>query len=228
MAWRRSVEQHGFAVVPGVFSPRELIPLVVSLADLAPHSARAGVRHVLGHPAVSVIARHQRLLGMAQEILGQSAFPFRATLFDKSPDSNWLITWHQDTALPLRERHETPGWGPWSVKEGVTYAHAPASALWRVLALRVHLDESTEENGPLRVLPGTHSMGVLSDDAISQLATETSAVKCLVPKGGVLVMRPLLIHASSKSQPEASSRRVLHVEYATCSNLGEGLQLAIA
>ena len=77
----------------------------------------------------------------------------RATLFDKSPDSNWLVVWHQDTALPLVERKDLPGWGPWSTKEGVLYAHAPSQALSQVLALRVHLDDSTSVNGPLRCSP---------------------------------------------------------------------------
>jgi len=158
-----------------------------------------GVPHALQHASVAAMARGSRLLGIAQEILGSKAFPFRATLFDKSPKANWLVVWHQDTALPLRDRRELPGWGPWSVKEGVNYAHAPASALCRVLALRVHLDHSTARNGPLRVLPGTHKLGVLSDEVIHQLAAQVSAVDCLVPRGGVLAMRPLLIHSSSKS-----------------------------
>src|SRR5262249_2437249 len=155
-------------------------------------------------------------------ILGENALPFRATLFDKSPDSNWLITWHQDTALPLREKRESPGWGPWSVKEGVLYAHAPAAALSQVLALRLHPDDCTIDNGPLRILPGTHSMGVLNDDQVLDAAATHSPVECLVPQGGVLAMRPLIVHASSKSRSQ-KSRRVLHIEYATGANLGEGM-----
>jgi ectoine hydroxylase-related dioxygenase (phytanoyl-CoA dioxygenase family) len=109
------------------------------------------------------------------------------------------VMWHQDTALPLQERRETRGWGPWSIKDGVNYAHAPASALRQVLALRVHLDDSTAKNGPLRVLPGTHTLGVLTDKALHELSTEIAPVECLVSEGGVLAMRPLIVHASSKS-----------------------------
>jgi ectoine hydroxylase-related dioxygenase (phytanoyl-CoA dioxygenase family) len=109
----------------------------------------------------------------------------------------------------------------------VIYAHAPTSALEDVVALRVHLDDSTIKNGPLRVLPGTHKLGVLSDDAVHQLAAKMQAVDCLVPKGGVLAMRPLLIHASSKSQA-AMPRRVLHIEYAASPVIAEGLELAVA
>jgi ectoine hydroxylase-related dioxygenase (phytanoyl-CoA dioxygenase family) len=166
-------------------------------------------------------------MGIARETLGGEAFPFRATLFDKSPAANWLVVWHQDTALPLRERRDAPGWGPWSVKDGVNYAHAPESALSRVVALRVHLDDSTAENGPLRVLPGTHTLGVLTDETLHELSTQFAAVDCLTPRGGVLAMRPLIVHASSKSRVE-NPRRVLHIEYATSSVIAEGFALAIA
>jgi ectoine hydroxylase-related dioxygenase (phytanoyl-CoA dioxygenase family) len=185
------------------------------------------MRHAMKLPSVAALARDLRLLNIARETLGAEAFPFRATLFDKSPTSNWLVVWHQDTALPLRERREIPGWGPWSVKDGVNYAHAPASALSRVLALRIHLDDSTAENGPLRVLPGTHTLGVLSDDAIHELSTRTDPIDCPTPKGGVLAMRPLIVHASSKSQSE-NPRRVLHIEYVASPVTADGLELAIA
>ena len=148
-------------------------------------------------------------------------------MFEKTTDANWLVVWHQDTALPLRRREETPGWGPWSVKEGVIYAHAPASALSQVLALRVHLDDSTSRNGPLRVLPATHMLGVLSDDAIHQLAQDIVPVECCVPRGGIVAMKPLVVHSSSKSQSECA-RRVLHIEYAASTAIAGGLELAVA
>ena len=185
------------------------------------------MRHVLKQREIAELAQDSRLLDIARCFVGSGALPFRATLFDKSPHSNWLVVWHQDTALPLREKRETPGWGPWSVKDGVIYAHAPATALGHVLALRVHLDDSTADNGPLRVLPGTHKMGVFGDDAIHQLAMQVTSVDCLVPKGGVLAMRPLIIHASSKSRSEMT-RRVLHIEYAASRFTEDGLELAAA
>lgn len=177
--------------------------------------------------AVASIANSPQLTEIACTILGKMAFPYRATVFEKSPGSNWLVVWHQDTALPVFSRIELAGWGPWSIKEGVDYAHAPASVLAQVLALRVHLDDSNADNGPLRVLPGTHVYGVLSDDRIHELATQVRAVSCLVPKGGVLAMSPLLIHASSKLNLE-SPRRVLHIEYAASDCIVAPLHLAIA
>jgi len=162
----------GFAIIPNVLPEREIARLQAMLDQSELPRSRAGMRHAMRNESAASLARDPRLIAMAQDVLGSAALPFRATLFDKSPDSNWLVVWHQDTALPLRERREILGWGPWSIKDGVDYAHAPASALEKVLALRLHLDDSVSENGPLRVLPATHTLGVLSDEALHELSTQ--------------------------------------------------------
>lgn len=110
----------------------------------------------------------------------------------------------------------------------MNYAHAPGWALARVIALRVHLDASTTDNGPLRVNPNSHTCGVLSDDAVLKRVSESEAraVECVTPRGGVVMMLSLTIHCSSKAL-SSHPRRVLHIEYADCLDLGEGIQLAI-
>jgi ectoine hydroxylase-related dioxygenase (phytanoyl-CoA dioxygenase family) len=95
------------------------------------------------------------------------------------------------------------------------------------MALRLHLDDSRPDNGPLRVLPGTHTLGVLTESDIARLWTEVPAVDCTVSTGGVVVMRPLIVHASSKAESDLP-RRVLHIEYARSLDLGDGLKLHVA
>jgi ectoine hydroxylase-related dioxygenase (phytanoyl-CoA dioxygenase family) len=109
----------------------------------------------------------------------------------------------------------------------VIYSHAPKEALEQVLALRIHLDDSTPDNGPLRVIPDSHRNGVFTDFEIQELASNSEAVACTVAIGGVIAMRPLVIHSSSKSEND-SPRRVLHVEYASQIELTDGLRLALA
>lgn len=109
---------------------------------------------------------------------------------------------------------------------GVLYAHAPAFALEQVVALRVSLDDSTASHGPLRVLPGTHRLGVLDDAEIARLADDVAAVDCVVPAGGVVAISPLTVHASSKSLNDRP-RRVLHIEYAAALELSDGVELAV-
>lgn len=217
----------GYDVVGAVFDRAEMADTLASLDRSTLVRTKAGVRHVLSLPRVQQLAHDSRLVRLASSFIGPGAVPFRATLFDKSPRSNWLIVWHQDTALPLRDRFDDSSWGPWSTKGGLHYAHAPAWALESVIALRVQLDDSTATNGPLRVLPGTHRQGVLSDARVQQLAERMTAVECVTPSGGVIAMRPLTIHASSKSTDD-TPRRVLHIEYAAGLELRPGVHLAVA
>jgi ectoine hydroxylase-related dioxygenase (phytanoyl-CoA dioxygenase family) len=226
LTWENAIEKDGFAILPRVLGNKEIERLLERISGAAPRRSRAGIRHVLRLSPVAELAQQPSVIERARAVLGPSAFPYRATLFDKSPNSNWLVVWHQDTALPLREHRETAGWGPWSVKEGIAYAHAPTAALTQILALRIHLDHSTTQNGPLRVLPGTHTLGVLNDDSVHELSTKMPQVECIVPAGGVLAMRPLLIHCSSKSQVEAD-RRVLHIEYAASPSIAAPLDLVV-
>ncbi|HEV7667090.1 MAG TPA: phytanoyl-CoA dioxygenase family protein [Thermoanaerobaculia bacterium] len=215
----------GFRIVLDVFSGDECDRLLESLAESSLVRSRAGARHVLSNPVVREAALDSRLIGLASEALAAPAIPYRATLFDKSPGANWLVAWHQDRTLPIKERFEGEGWGPWSIKAGILHAQAPAEALGRVVALRVHLDPSTAENGPLRVIPGSHRLGVLRVAAVANLVEQSTPVTCLVPRGGILVMRPLLVHSSSKATSD-QPRRVLHIEYTSSLTLGPGQEIA--
>jgi ectoine hydroxylase-related dioxygenase (phytanoyl-CoA dioxygenase family) len=217
----------GFLILADVFTRAEMVAVVGKLAGDALQRTKAGARHVLNLPIVHELAADPRMLDIARQYVGAAAVPFRATLFDKSSTANWLVVWHQDTALPLRQRVQRDDWGPWSTKGGVLYAHAPAWALEQVVALRVTVDDSTTTNGPLRVLPGTHRGGVYTDEQIEHLAQSTAPVDCVTPSGGVIAMRPLTVHASSKST-DGQPRRVLHIEYAATVHLDSGLELAVA
>ncbi|MGH9967601.1 MAG: phytanoyl-CoA dioxygenase family protein, partial [Pyrinomonadaceae bacterium] len=207
------MNNEGYWIEEKVLSDSECDFLIQSLSKDTDGRGRAGARHLMTNPVVAAVARDPRLLRLARRALGQDAVPFRATLFEKSGKANWLVVWHQDTALPLAIHHELPGWGPWSKKSDILYAHAPTWALSRVLALRLHLDDSLRENGPLRVIPDSHQAGVLSDEEVFNISRRQKHVECVVPRSGVLAMRPLLIHSSSKARARGP-RRVLHIEYA--------------
>jgi ectoine hydroxylase-related dioxygenase (phytanoyl-CoA dioxygenase family) len=216
----------GFSIHEGVFDRTAMLEVLAALDRAELTRTRAGARHVLAVPAVRALASAPAIVQIAREYVGLDAFPYRATLFDKSIDSNWLVTWHQDTALPIQRKADVAGWGPWSWKGGVLHAIAPAAALDQVIALRIHLDDSTSGNGPLRVLPGTHAHGVLSHNEIEALSAAVTPVECLVATGGVVTMRPLTVHASSKARGD-QPRRVLHVEFAAAVRLDRGIELAV-
>jgi ectoine hydroxylase-related dioxygenase (phytanoyl-CoA dioxygenase family) len=153
--------------------------------------------------------------------------PFKATLFEKTGKSNWLVAWHQDIALPVKEVPASADWGAPSIKSGRMFALAPPAVLAKILAVRIHLDASTRRNGPLRVIPGSHAGGILSDDEIRHLVTTVDHHECLSDIGGVVAMRPLALHASSKILSD-EPRRVLHIEYAETLDITPGVRLALS
>lgn len=216
---------NGFHIQNGVLSIDECDTLIKAIPK--EKRERAGVRHLMNNDFVSKIANDERLVAIAGKFIGVNVVPYRATLFEKSGYANWLVAWHQDTALPLINSFVSEDWGPWSIKFGINYAHAPTWALERVIALRIHLDPSTSTNGPLRVIPGSHLLGVLDDRKVFEHARNSAQVECLTDKGGVIAMRPLLIHASSKAL-ENSPRRVLHIEYIDRLDIADGIQIAVA
>ena len=182
---------------------------------------RAGRRGVLSIPEVHALAVSDPIQFLLRPHLPAKPFPVRAIYFDKSPDANWLVAWHQDQTIAVQERHDLPGFGPWSVKNGIVHVQPPVELLEQMVTIRIHLDDADKSNGALRVLPGTHCLGRLDSATISRLQTERSEVTCCAAAGDALLMRPLLLHASGRSV-SSRHRRVLHIEYSS-SELPGGL-----
>ena len=174
---------------------------------------RGGVRGLLTHPAVVRMLSHQQFGEYLWSVVGRELVAVKATLFDKTSDSNWRVQWHQDRVVAVRERMQVSGFGPWSTKLGVAHVEPPSTVLEQMIAVRVHLDECGAENGPLRVISGSHLSGKLALDAIQQRVATETPVELRVSKGAVLLMRPLLLHASTPALVP-SHRRVLHLEFA--------------
>jgi len=150
---------------------------------------------------------------VARQVLGARARPVRGLLFGKVPGANWKVPWHQDLSIAVREKHSVEGFGPWSEKDGVPHVQPPAQVLAGMLTLRLHLDACPRDNGPLRVLPGSHRGGRLRPSLVQQWREQVEERVCEVEHGGILLMKPLLLHASSACG-SPSHRRVLHIEWA--------------
>lgn len=200
-------KQLGYAVIPELFSSTECSALVAFSDQL--DLPRAGSRNLLNNKwcqdAVAVITRHASMA----DFLPVGVACAQCTLFRKDPDRNWGVAYHQDLSIPVKQRVEHAACAGWSEKEGVLYVQPPIEVLTRLVAVRVQLDEGLSEAGPLRVLPGTHRLGRISDEQVGALHARAVEVECTVPQGGALALSPLLLHASSKIRG-ASVRRVLH------------------
>jgi len=202
----------GFALVPNFASPHIVERLLGALAD-AVEEGRGGGRNLLDDPAVRGWVASAPVTALARSVLGVGATPVRAILFDKTADANWRVTWHQDVTIAVMDRVEVGGFGPWSQKEGVWHVQPPASVLERMIAIRLHLDPCGPQNGPVRVLPGSHRAGKLRESEYEGWRARVEERPCLAAAGDLLLMRPLLLHASSPATVPGH-RRVLHVEYA--------------
>jgi hypothetical protein len=217
----RDFEARGFAIVTGVLSVDQVDSLARAIdgagegpAVLRREGALYGMRDALrGLPEIRELARSEALLDLVRPALGPKAFAVRALLFDKTPGANWGVPWHQDLTIAVKARVDAPGFGPWTVKAGIDHVRPPIGVLERMVTLRIHVDDCGPDQGPLRVLPGSHRDGLLGAERTRRRLERDRPVACLVDRGDVVMIRPLLLHASSPAEAPGR-RRVVHLEYA--------------
>jgi len=137
----------------------------------------------------------------------------RAIFFDKTAKANWPVPWHQDLSIAVRGRCEIPRWTNWTIKGDIDHVQAPPEFLAQMIIVRIHLDDCPSDNGPLRVMAGTHLRGRIRQEDIGEIVRAQSGGVVIASTGDVLFMRPLLLHASSQAR-KPTHRRVLHLEFA--------------
>jgi ectoine hydroxylase-related dioxygenase (phytanoyl-CoA dioxygenase family) len=212
----QTVEEEGFSIVSSCLDEETVQRLSAELGESS-HAKR----NLLALPIVRELAASVPVRTTAEAVLGKHCFAVKGTFFNKTQESNWKVAWHQDLTIMVRERKEVAGFGPWTVKEGIVHVQPPADVMSRILAVRLHLDENGLDNGPLRVLSGSHRQGRFSAEEIAEWSRRNN-ITCTVRRGGALLMRPLLLHASSACLVP-KPRRVIHLEF-TADELPEGLE----
>lgn len=226
-----SLNQFGFAVarkwVP-LTTIDELRRLPESL-DEASYVRRSGavygIRQLLTvAPRLHEIATSTQIIELARAVIGRDARPVKGIFFDKTPEANWPVPWHQDVTITVREPREIPGFEMRPVKDGVVHALPPVEISENMVTLRIHLDDATADHGALKVIPGSHRSGRLPPEEIGQWLANSTATVIPTATGDILLMRPLLLHASSPCQTPGH-RRVIHIEYAD-RDLPGGLEWA--
>jgi ectoine hydroxylase-related dioxygenase (phytanoyl-CoA dioxygenase family) len=195
----------GFALVPGVLVPEQCS--VLAHRTTGASAGGAGSRCLLSQPWCAALASLLRAHSTLAPLLSESPVAVQCTYFEKSASVNWLVPIHQDLSVPVAQRVVHSELRGWSLKEGALFVQAPPPLLERMVAVRVHLDDCNLADGPLRVVPASHLNGVVPAQAAAQ--ARAREVACVAHFGTALIMRPLLLHSSSKARG-SSLRRVLH------------------
>lgn len=226
------LETDGFALLPGVFSPDEVAALVAAWDEVrSRHASDAAILAGDGGPAygardllrlwprVVELARAPKLLDALRRDLGPTAGVVRALFFDKPPGHSWALPWHKDYNVAVKAHGQLGTFQKPTKKAGVPHLEAPESLLAQMLTARVHLDDTTDENGALRVVPGSHCFFLAAHD------TPRPPVSLTCSAGDVLLMRPLLTHASGHCRPDTPRhRRIVHLECAPSPELPDGYE----
>jgi hypothetical protein len=213
----------GAAIIQRSISDNHIEELRQEFASL---DFKAGARPFALSQLVSQLLASHGCFGLATKELGmESARPVRVLAFDKTPGSNWNLGWHQDRVIAVKVRRDIPGFGTWTLKNGVPHVEAPVEILRNMFSLRLHLDDCKADNGALKMLAGSAGMGKLADAQVRGLALTETAVVCEAALGQILAMKALMVHASEPAK-NPSHRRVLHVDYCECK-LPHGLEWAL-
>lgn len=206
-------QHYGFYVLKHAINDNDIKQLTQVVSQFETSMHNYGIRDLMRKvPAIRKLALSSSLLSVAKEILGPFAQPVRSVFFDKLPEANWNVAWHQDTSIAVKKKVEIPGFDLWSIKQGIVHVEPPETYLANMLTLRIHLDITNTENGVLRVIPGSHRYGRVNSKALLNLVENSEIVECHANPGDMLLMNPLLFHSSRKAI-NPSHRRVIHIEY---------------
>lgn len=203
----RMLERDGYEIHRSAVE--NLLPLIEEAERLAAAAGSACVREADRSCLFRTLAHSQEL----RALVGCGLEPVRLILFDKTTSENWPVGWHQDLAIAVASRVEVEGYEAWTVKNGVPHVRPPLNLLERMVAARLHLDDAPRSNGALRVAPGSHVQGFVASEQVVAEVQRRGEIVCECQAGDVVLMKPLLLHASSRSE-DARHRRVLHIEYA--------------
>ncbi len=212
------IEEYGFAVINNVFLQKELedINLVLKNIDTSKENFRKSedlfaIRQFLKEvPEIKDLVFNENIREVIKEIFGEKYFVVKSIYFDKPETSNWYVAYHQDLTISVDKKLELAGFGPWNTKQNQFAVQPPLNVLENIYTIRIHLDDTDENNGALKVVPQSHAKGIYRPETIDW-TVETEEI-CNVEKGGIMLMKPLTLHGSNRTT-NGKKRRVIHIEF---------------
>ena len=222
---KKRLDENGFTIIENVYSTAD-VNQILSVIELA-HTEREtfrkskelyAIRQFLKEiPGTANFIFNDNLKELIHLIFGHDYFVVKSIYFDKPETSNWYVSYHQDLTISVDKKHEVENFGPWTVKQNQFAVQPPAEILKSIFTIRIHLDDTNENNGALKVIPGSHLKDIMRPETIEPSALQFT---CNVPQGGIMIMKPLLLHSSGRTT-NGKKRRVIHIEFSNQELPGE-------
>jgi ectoine hydroxylase-related dioxygenase (phytanoyl-CoA dioxygenase family) len=210
--------ENGFTTVDNIYSDDEIKQILQTIdqADNDKETFRKSkelfaIRQFLKEiPEIRNLVFNDKLKKVVRQLFGDNYFVVKSIYFDKPETSNWYVSYHQDLTISVDKKVELENFGPWTTKQNQFAVQPPIDILENLYTIRIHLDDTDENNGALRVIPKSHLKKVYRPESIDwTIETETT---CNIVKGGIIIMRPLILHSSSRTTNNRK-RRVIHIEF---------------
>lgn len=219
---KAELEKKGYTILPGIFSSEEINRLIsiIQSADESGDAFRKSAdlfairQFVKQIPAIKNLIFNAQLKLIINDFFGENYFLIKSIYFDKPETSNWFVAWHQDLTISVDKKMDLENFSSWTTKHNQFAVVPPLNFLTSIFTIRIHLDTTDDKNGALKVIPGSHSKGIYRPETIDW-STEKEEI-CNVPEGGIMIMKPLLLHSSARSTVSLR-RRVIHLEFCNLS-----------
>jgi ectoine hydroxylase-related dioxygenase (phytanoyl-CoA dioxygenase family) len=214
----KEIQESGFSVIDNVFTDHEIKDILAAInkADTTKETFRKSddlfaIRQFLKEvPGSIALIFNQQLKAIVKKLFGRDYFLVKSIYFDKPETSNWFVSYHQDLTISVNQKVEIPGFGPYTKKHDQFAVQPPLNILESNFTIRIHLDDTNEENGALKVIPNSHSKGIYRPETIDWSIEKE--VSCNVARGSIMIMKPLLLHSSGRTTNN-QKRRVIHLEF---------------
>lgn len=215
---KNSITEKGFTVINSIFSDEEIkkISEVIQDIDTSKETFRKSedlfaIRQFLKEiPEVNDLIFNENIKTIIKDLFGEQYVVVKSIYFDKPEKSNWYVAYHQDLTISVDKKTELPDFGPWTTKQNQFAVKPPLNILENIFTIRIHLDDTDEYNGALKVVPKSHAKGIYRPETIDW-NVETEEI-CRVEKGGIMIMKPLILHGSNRTT-NGKKRRVIHIEF---------------